>query len=492
MPSLHCRQSRSRRRCASASVIAALLCALPASAADRAPTPEGADALRALVAKFLPTAQTGASPLVTVTPESADYLISVDLSAVGALLSHVGLSFAPATVVYKGAEQDDGNWRLMLDSLPRIAFQSEKGSGSVELANFRSAALISPALAWLLSGSASADKGTFRIATPNAEQSIDFGAVQENVTTNVGAEGSVSTLVKENLSDVAFNAAGIQKDDAPFDISGRIDTALIEVGVDGFKSRKAFDLWSLLASHRSRIDLAAHQAELKGLLRELAAPGLEFAEGIDAQKTLIVASIGAITLADVKYRLAAANAGPESSIRLDLSAEGLGLPAGLVAPQAGDLMPSKIDVTATLKGVDLAAAANTWIEAFSLEGDGPVITDEDADKVHAALLSAGPIRIEFAPSHILAPAVDADFTGVVRFDHGKPAGAMTVHMRGFDKTMAAVKALGPEVAAKALPAMALAKGFSQTDSDGSLSWLVELDPDGSLMVNGVPFGKAPN
>jgi hypothetical protein len=64
-------------------------------------------------------------------------------------------------------------------------------------------------------------------------------------------------------------------------------------------------------------------------------------------------------------------------------------------------------------------------------------------------------------------------------------------MRGFDKTMAAVKDLGPDVAAKALPGLALAKGLGKSESDGSLSWLVELDAERSIKVNGIPFGKAP-
>ena len=489
MPSFRFSPSRSRRRFALAALA---LCAFPALAADRPATPEGADALRALIARYLPAAQAGASPLVTVTPEGADYLISADLSALNALLRETGVSYDPATIVYKAVEQDDGNWRLAMDSLPRIVFHSEKASGSVDLTDFRSTALISPAIAWLLNGTANTEKGTVQIQTPKSGQSIDFGAVQENLTTNAGGDGAVSTLVKEDISDIGFKATGMGRNDAPVNVSGRSDKALIDIGVDGFKSRKLFDLWGLLASHTSRADLAPHEAELKALLRDLAAPGLKFAEGIEAQKTLVTASIGAITLADAKYRLGLANAGPQSSVSLDVSAEGLSLPVGLFPPGAGDLTPSKIDVSATLKGVDLAAAANTWVDALSLRGDGPVMTDADADKVEAALLSAGPIRIEFAPSHVIAPAVDADFSGAVRLDHGKPDVAMTVHMRGFDKTMAAVKALGPDVASKVMPALALAKGLGKSESDGSLTWLVELGPDRSMMVNGIPFGKAPD
>ena len=203
----------------------------------------------------------------------------------------------------------------------------------------------------------------------------------------------------------------------PINFSGRAEKALINLGVDGFKSRKAFDLWGLLAAHPARADLAAHEAELKGLLKELAAPGLKLDEGIEAQKTVVTASLGAIALADLKYQLGAANAGPQSAINLSLSADGLSLPVGLLPPNAGALTPSKIDVAATLKGIDITAAANEWISDLSLQGDGPVLSDDNAEKVEAAFISAGPVQIEFAPSHVVAPAVDADFAGSIRLDH---------------------------------------------------------------------------
>jgi DNA-directed RNA polymerase specialized sigma24 family protein len=81
------RPRRSRRRLASLSLAAALLWAVPALAGDKPATPEGADALRALIAKYLPAAQAGATPLVTVKPDGSHYLVSVDLSALNALLA---------------------------------------------------------------------------------------------------------------------------------------------------------------------------------------------------------------------------------------------------------------------------------------------------------------------------------------------------------------------------------------------------------------------
>jgi hypothetical protein len=493
MPSIRSRPGRSRRGLAYVSLAGALLWALPVLAGDKPATPEGADALKAFIAKYLPAAQAGATPLVTVKPDGAHYLVSADLSALNALLAETGISYDPAIIVYQAIEQDDGNWRVAMDSLPKIGFHSKDATGAIEFTNFRSAALISPAIAWLLSGSANMDKGTFQVQNPKMTQTIDFGPVQETIATNVAGDGSVSTQVKEDIAELGIKAAGVGDGDSesPINFSGRAEKALVNLGVDGFKSRKAFDLWGLLAAHPARPDLATHEAELKGLLKEIAAPGLKLEEGIEAQKTVITASLGAFALGDFKYQLSAANAGPQSAINLSVSADGLSLPAGLLPPNAGALTPSKIDVAATLKGIDITAAANEWISDLSLQGEGPVLSDDNANKVEAAFLSSGPVQIAFAPSHILAPAIDTDFSGAVRLDHNKPTAAITIHARSFDKTMAAVKDLGPDIAGKAMPGLALAKGLAKSESDGSLSWLVELDAERSIKINGIPFGKAP-
>ena len=114
---------------------------------------------------------------------------------------------------------------------------------------------------------------------------------------------------------------------------------VISLGVDGFKSRKAFDLWGLLAAHPARADLAVHEAELKGLLKDLAALGLKLDEGIEAQKAVITASL-ARSRGEFQVSARVANAGPQSAINLSLSAHGLSLLVGL-PPNAGASTPSR-------------------------------------------------------------------------------------------------------------------------------------------------------
>ena len=153
MLSIRFRPDRSRRL-APLSLAAAALWTFPALAGDKPATPEGADALKALIAKFFPAAQAGASPVVTVTAGGSHYLISANFSALNALLRKRAFPMIRPSSSTKAVEQDDANWRIAMDSLPKIAFHSKEASGSVELTNFRSTALISPAIAWILSGSA--------------------------------------------------------------------------------------------------------------------------------------------------------------------------------------------------------------------------------------------------------------------------------------------------------------------------------------------------
>ena len=51
-------------------------------------------------------------------------------------------------------------------------------------------------------------------------------------------------------------------------------------------------------------------------------------------------------------------------------------------------------------------------------------------------------------------------------------------------------AYGVEPICGVLPIVAMAKGLAKTESDGTLSWLIEVGDDRSIQVNGVPLGNA--
>lgn len=480
------------RRAAPRALLLAALAAGPALADDRPATPEGAASLQSFFAAIMPKPASGAPPFVTVKPEGSAYVVSLDLGAVSGALKGLGgdMTYEPAQIVYKLTEQADGKWRLVMDSFPKLVARSKDVTSTFEIKNFNQTLLVDPSIAWWTGGSASGDGGASSTRGPGLEQSIDFGPLKARYATTVSGDGAVSSTAKDSFSDVGFRVSGGSKDGQdPVSLDGRFDSVAFNVGFDGLKTRKLFDAWSLISANRDNLEPRA--GELKSLLHDIAAPGLKLAEGAEGSKALISSPFGAITLTGFKMATGLSNAGPESAVNLALSAEGLSLPVSLAPPGAATLTPSKIDVTATLKGIDLTAAASTAIDRIQFDHGQPRLTDDDMAKVAEALLSAGPLRIEIAPSHVVAPALDANLQGEIRYVEGHAAGSMTIRMRNFDMTMAAVRGLGPDIERKALPGLAMAKGLAKTENDGSLSWVIDVGRDRALTVNGIPLGKAP-
>ena len=300
-----------RRPAARAWLIAgATLAASPALAGDKPATQDGAQKLQALFDRFLPAPAAGDPAFITVKPGGQDYLVSADLGALSGVLKAIGAAatYEPATLVYKLFEQDDGLWRLVQDSIPRIISHAGDTTSAIEIDNYKQTLVVDPALAWWVGGSASANKGVLALHSPKSDETFDFGMVSGNYATTVNSDRTVSTSIKDEIDDIAFRIAGAAEDGKPVNASGRLDKAALHIGADGLKTRKAFDLASLLSVHRD--DLAAHEAELKGLLTELAAPGLKLAEGGEVSKLMVSSPYGAIALGALKVAIGVVNAGP--------------------------------------------------------------------------------------------------------------------------------------------------------------------------------------
>ena len=480
-----------RRRAAPLALFAlAAIVAAPARAGDRPASPEGVATLQAFFDRFLPTPAPGAAPMVSVKANAQSYQVTIDVAALNGLMTgpNGAASYASSPHVVDLFEQDDGNWRVVESSFPKTVSRNADVTSTVEVDGYHQTLVVNPSLAWFVGGDAGATGGRVRIEGAKIREAIDFGALRGDYATTVNADGSVSSTIKQDIADIAFAVA--PGGDAPGNgTSGRLDKASFNVGVDGLWSRKLMDLVSFVSVHRA--DLAAHEAEVKTLLRPLAAPGLRFVEGGEASKLMLATPMGAVALSAAKIAVGVSNAGPDSALDTTFAAEGLSLPPGLLPPNAADLTPSKVDLALTLKGIDIAAAATQAIDNLHFGGPGPAIAETDSTKVSAALLGAGPLKVVIAPSHVVAPAIDGDVQGELRYAAGKTSGAVTLKMRNFDKTMTAIRALGPEIAAKSLPMVAMAKGLAKTESDGALSWLIEVGEERSIRVNGIPLGKMP-
>jgi hypothetical protein len=468
-----------------------------AAAKDLPATPEGAEKLNAFFAAYLGKSAVGDPATLAVTPEGSDYAVSLDLAALMAPFRSAGLSYDAAPLHYELFEQDDGAWRIESSGFPPISTHTKDGESTIAIIGYKGQFVIDPAIAWWRSGSGDADKINVKAHGDGFDETLDAGALQMTASAQAAGEGAVSSVMQESLADLAVHFAGTPgaaakagADAKPVDVAAHADKALIDARLDGLRSRAALDLWAFLVAHPSRAELAADEAALKTLLTDALAGQLKFDENIGLQKIAVQIPQGAVVMDAAKFGFGGAT-GAAGALEEHFSIDGLTLPPGLVPPMYRDLTPTSVDFGFKASGFDFAAASAEAVADMHLAGDAEPISDADGAKVWAKLIGAGPVIVDVPPSRLLAPQLDLSIQGQVRYQGAKPSGTFTVRMRNFDKTMAALKGLGPEAEKKMIPFLAMAKGMAKTEADGALTWVGELGADGMMKVNGLPLGKAP-
>jgi hypothetical protein len=479
---------------------ACALVALPAAgfAADVPATPEGAQKLTALFEKYVGKSAAGAPPSFTLTPEDGHYTLAVDLAALTAPMKASGFSYDPATLTFALTEQSDGLWRYDRAAIPALSFHmKDGGSGSVHFADYKSSGLFDPALGWYKTIEANSGTVQIQVKAPGVDENISVGGGSATGTGMALADGAVATAVHEDLADLsgAFaitpGGANPKPDAKPIKVAFKSDKMSVDIALDGLKAHPLLDLWAFAAAHPSRPELAANEAALKDLLRAALPASFKLAESFALQSLSIETAQGVFTAAGGKGGIGASGSGAENSFDEHFAIDGLALPTGLVPPMFAALTPTAAEIGFKVSGFDLNAGATEAISDMHLAGDGPVISADDRPKVEAKFKGAGPIVIDIAPSHILAPQLDLSYEGHIVWSGAKPTGTVTVHARNFDKTVAAIKALGPMATPQMLGGLTMAKGLAKTESDGTLTWVGALTADGAMSVNGLPLGKAP-
>jgi hypothetical protein len=474
-----------------------------AAARDLPATPEGAAKITAFLTKYAGASPPGAPPSFTVTPEAGDYVVGADLGALSAPLRDLGVSYDPAVVKYKVFEQDDGAWRVEQSEIPAITGHSKQKDVTVDTSilfgGFKSVFVIDPALSWLRSGQFSADKTTVRARAPGVDEAFDFAAQQGQMSTTGAADGAVSSVFHQDIKSANMTIAIDPKaarpdanpDAKPVNIAASADAAAVSLSLDGVKPRPLLDLWAFLAAHPTRAQLAAEEPAFKTLMSAALAAQTTAAEEFGAKTLSVHTPQGEFKFDGAKLALDVALAGPRSRFEQHLSVTNFALPPELLPQAYRDLVPTSFDLNVKLSGFDLTAAGEEAIADAHLAGEDPPISNEDGAKISARLIGQNPLVIDIGASHIKAPLLDATFEGQIRYLRSKPTGKIILHMRDFDKSIAALKVLGPEAERKMVPVAAMAKGLAKSEPDGTLTWVCEIGADSVMKVNGLPLGKAP-
>ena len=496
-----------RGKCGAALLAATAICILPAAAfaADKPATPEGASALGAVFAKYFGKAATS-PPNFTVAAASDHYDVAFDygaaLSALTAMMPSQA-TYAPAIVKLHLTEQDDGAWRIAMDGVPKMSSHLSNGpvvmDSNFEYVGFSQEMVFDPATASIRSGHAAADAIKMKIAGTGFDETMATGPLIVDQASKV-SEGEVSLAGKGSVAAMNFALAvrpdevkaaggGSAKDANPVNVTGKSDKADVDVAVDGLKTRQGLDLWAFAVAHPTRAELAANEPAFKALLTAFLSNDFKLAENGALQKIAVTAPQGVFGLDSAKIGVKI-GVSAQDNFEEHFAGEGFTLPPGLVPPMFADLTPKSFDFGVKVSGFDAAGAAQEAIAAMHLAGDGPPISDADGKKILAKGMAAGGVVVDLPPSHILAAKLDVSYDGQIKFDGSKRSGKVNVHVRNFDQTVEALKALGQMVPPNAMAGLAMAKGLAKKDGD-ALTWVAEMTADGSISVNGLPLGKAP-
>jgi len=508
------RRTQIVRRVALTSCAALAALGASASAKDLPPSPDSNAKLQAFFATYL-----GKQAPATITPADPGFWVAFDLAALSAPMKTAGFAFDPATVKYRVVEQDDGAWRAEFSDFPTLVAHIHKqdggqtldGTETIALAGAKGQALIDPAIGFWRSMSSEADSANVEAKFPGVDETVQVAAFKINGTGQASADGAVSTAMTEtaNSAELKFdvdprviktakpNAGAPTSDAQPFSVDVKTGQVSADVKLDGLKTHPLLDLWGFLVAHPSRPELAANEAAFKTLLTAALANPLKFDESATVDKITAQIPQGQVSIDSAKFGMSGAS-GSAGAFGERFAANGLTLPANLIpAPFAG-FAPTSFAVGFRVSGFDVAAASAEMIADLHLAGDGPAISPDDGAKIRAKLIGPNSIvvdpsgiAVDVEPSHIVAPLFDVSFEGHFVYKGAKPTGTLTLHMKDFDKTQAALKTLGPEVEKKIAPALAMAKGLAKTDGDGSLVWVGEIGADGVMKVNGLPLGKSP-
>jgi hypothetical protein len=502
------------RRAALASCVAFAALSASAFAKDLPPSPDSAAKLQAFLATYL-----GRSAPTTITPADPGFWVAFDLAALSAPMKTAGFAFDPATVKYRVVEQDDGAWRAEFSDFPTLVAhlhrqdggQTFDGTETIALAGAKGQALIDPAIGFWRSLSGEADSANVEVKFPGVDENLQVAAFKVSGTGQAGADGAVSAAMTETATGAGLkfdvdpkaikaaktNADSPATDAQPFSVDVKTGQVSADVKLDGVKTHALLDLWGFLVAHPSRAELAANEAALKTLLAAALANPVKIDESATVDKITAQIPQGQVTIDSAKFGASGAT-GSAGGFGERFEANGLTLPANLIPAPFVGFAPTSFAVGFRASGFDVAAAGAEAIADLHLAGDGPAISPDDGAKIRAKLIGPNSIVVDpsgivvdIEPSHIVAPLLDLAFEGHFVYKGAKPTGTLTVHVKDFDKTQAALKTLGPEVEKKLAPALAMAKGLAKTDGDGSLVWVGEIGADGVMKVNGLPLGKSP-
>lgn len=428
--------------------------------------------------------------IVTVTPDGDAYKLGFDLQALVGLFPSEGAVVKVEPYALRVKPLADGTWDVAGDVAPNGSFSFTGPEGKPQAADWSVAdgkfsGIYNPALAYF--SSASGSTGVIKFSSTEGPQKADvsIAGASFELSGKAGANGGVDVTQTQTLTDFVETITGPAGEGLP-NMTLTLKSPKLDVNADGtgFRMVQFLDLLAFGVANSEPDKFKAAQPQFKQLLLG-ALPLWDKMGGAYSFADFVVESpYGAFSAAKLGIDVKMDGIGKAGTLDYGISAAALKLPDGIAPPWSVAILPTDVNLQFGGANLNLDGPARKFIEAMDVTQDPPV-PEAVSQEILAEFLASNP-KMTITNTSIKNQDTEFTFNGEVTFPQQKPDVKTTIVASGFDKLEEALRAAASTdpTAQQVFPVVLAAKGFAKAQPDGKLEWMVEVKPDGSLLVNG--------
>ncbi len=299
------------------------------------------------------------------------------------------------------------------------------------------------------------------------------------------AGGGVDISLKQTMTGFDEEiSASLPETGTSFSATVKAPTVTVISKATGYRTSEFLDLLAFGVANADEAKIKANQAELKSRVLALLPLWDKIQGTYEFSDMTVGTTIGTFGAQSAGLNFDSDGVSTNGSLDYGIYAGGLSLPAGIIPPWAAPLVPTDFAIVMGGARIDSDTAVRTAVAAFDLTQDPP-ISDAVGEKIAADFLAKNP-TFTIGRSFVKTADSEIAFNGEFTYVDLKPAFQATIDAKGFDRiveVMQTAATTSPE-ASQVFPFVLAAKGLGKAMPDGSLQWLMDVRPDGSIRVNG--------
>jgi hypothetical protein len=451
-----------------------------------------ADRLVDVFHRYLGAPRAGEADHVRAVPEGEAYRLTIDFDRMAEAFLPQGFSVDAAELSFLAQPLPDATWRVSELTLPTPLTFSVPGQTLTyrwEGASFEG--IYDPALASFVSFDHAISATSSEMRGVEGASTSFVGAQTIHGTTTGAGEDTVNTSVQQTVRDVVAQEtitlpdAGAKASPAlPIEFAYSIETAAIDLSLENLDAVGLLDLWAHAVARMQEDKPNVDEAALKLMLGELMPLFSRLDENIVIGGLRVGTPFGDFGMEEANIRMTLPGLVENGGMALSIALTDPSYPVELMPGWVSALAPTSLDFGFEISGFNLDAPARHLLTAFDGGRETPL---ENADLMAAAMMAVPPsgATLTLKPGRIDGPVLDIAYEGELSLSMPMPTGSFRVTATGVGDAIAALTANSADpMAMQALGLLSIAQMIGRETEDDAMEFVIELNPDGSVAVNG--------